>query len=388
MSIETRNLHNARCPRCGYELRGLIESWRESCPLLGICSECGLKFIWSEVLHPEKYEPLWCVEFPSAGPIWRSALKTYLRSFLPWRFFSELKMANAVRWKRLLAYVTLLITSLLTCYVIEQSTVAILAWRLCQQELSSLQTWAKATIPKYEQEIDELKASEDTPAQQIADWQAELNSLKATAINPGSINVTLTEAVFEAIIFPLRRDSQGLVLTPMWIQTYPAPINLHAMVMVRKNRAIHLRRMPDKFLRKSLVIIIMQLALFPGIPLAFLLMPVSRHVAKVRLEHIFRVLLYSLFLPVTVFCLLVMLFSAGTFVSMLEPICYWMGKVLFTYATWIALIVWWALATKHYLKMLHGWIVALLFALIVMLLTLMALFLFTPSLVIDIWTWM
>lgn len=115
----------ARCPRCGYELRGAIDTWADSCPLYSTCSECGLEFEWSEVLCPEKYNPLWCVEFPNAGPIRHSALKTYLMSFRPRRFWRELKMANSVHWKRLLVYVLLLITPLVAIYVIEQSAVAI-----------------------------------------------------------------------------------------------------------------------------------------------------------------------------------------------------------------------------------------------------------------------
>ncbi|MFB3103994.1 MAG: hypothetical protein ACE1ZA_03615, partial [Pseudomonadales bacterium] len=52
----------ARCPRCGYDLRGAIGTWADQCPLHGTCAECGLQFVWAEVLHPEKFEPQWCVE--------------------------------------------------------------------------------------------------------------------------------------------------------------------------------------------------------------------------------------------------------------------------------------------------------------------------------------
>ena len=76
--------HAAKCPRCGYDLRGAIETWREQCPLTGRCNECGLDIKWAEVLHPEKFEPLWCVEFARAGNrLSVTCGKTYIRSFWP-----------------------------------------------------------------------------------------------------------------------------------------------------------------------------------------------------------------------------------------------------------------------------------------------------------------
>lgn len=42
----------AVCPRCGYDLHGTIDTWTDACPLTGVCSECGLEFIWSEILCP------------------------------------------------------------------------------------------------------------------------------------------------------------------------------------------------------------------------------------------------------------------------------------------------------------------------------------------------
>ena len=36
----------AKCPRCGYDLRGAIATWTEQCPLHGTCAGCGLQFAW------------------------------------------------------------------------------------------------------------------------------------------------------------------------------------------------------------------------------------------------------------------------------------------------------------------------------------------------------
>ncbi|MFT3687010.1 MAG: hypothetical protein QM783_19165 [Phycisphaerales bacterium] len=50
------------CPRCGYDLGGIAASWREACPLRGVCSECGLEVDWSRVLNAERWTPTWLVE--------------------------------------------------------------------------------------------------------------------------------------------------------------------------------------------------------------------------------------------------------------------------------------------------------------------------------------
>lgn len=42
------------CPRCGYDLTGVVESWKDWCPLEGTCSECGHVFPWSDALLPER----------------------------------------------------------------------------------------------------------------------------------------------------------------------------------------------------------------------------------------------------------------------------------------------------------------------------------------------
>ena len=40
------------CPRCGYDLSGIVASWKDACPLTGICSECVLEFQCRYLLDP------------------------------------------------------------------------------------------------------------------------------------------------------------------------------------------------------------------------------------------------------------------------------------------------------------------------------------------------
>jgi hypothetical protein len=38
------------CPICGYDQRGAVAAWTDSCPLEGTCSECGHVFEWAALL--------------------------------------------------------------------------------------------------------------------------------------------------------------------------------------------------------------------------------------------------------------------------------------------------------------------------------------------------
>lgn len=44
------------CPRCGYDQSGAIAAWERieppSCPLSSLCTECGLEFLWRDLLNP------------------------------------------------------------------------------------------------------------------------------------------------------------------------------------------------------------------------------------------------------------------------------------------------------------------------------------------------
>jgi len=41
----------ARCPHCGYDLSGGAAAWGESCPLEGVCSECGRRIRWGVAIR-------------------------------------------------------------------------------------------------------------------------------------------------------------------------------------------------------------------------------------------------------------------------------------------------------------------------------------------------
>jgi hypothetical protein len=102
------------CPRCGYDQRGVIDSWKESCPLVGVCSECGLDLDWRLVLDPALRGPKWSFEH---GGRWRSRAwaATALRTLRPRRFFGQLVMSDDIVVWRLVwfAVMSLLLTAVL-----------------------------------------------------------------------------------------------------------------------------------------------------------------------------------------------------------------------------------------------------------------------------------
>src|SRR5688572_24659310 len=150
--FNTSRLSDAsRCPRCGYDQRGVMATWNESCPLHGVCSECGLQFIWADVLVPAKFEPQWCVEF--VPRVWRvpmAACKTFAISFWPWKFWSRMKVSQPIRWRRLASYLLFLLVPLLLGYVVAQGTLAARMRYVTQQQYTALpaQVWAQLRYEK------------------------------------------------------------------------------------------------------------------------------------------------------------------------------------------------------------------------------------------------
>ncbi|MEL7473322.1 MAG: hypothetical protein AAGK04_08395 [Planctomycetota bacterium] len=99
------------CPRCGYDLSGEIESWREACPLDGVCSECGLAMRWAELLNDRFRRPPWLFERAERA-LWLAFLRTALRVLLPARFWGSIRMEHPIAWRRLVVFVVLALPAL------------------------------------------------------------------------------------------------------------------------------------------------------------------------------------------------------------------------------------------------------------------------------------
>ena len=101
----------AICPRCGYDVGGIIETWVELCPTHGICSECGLDFEWVDVLLPNRNTPAWFVERGPLPPKTSTARSmtnwiarwwgTMIRLAKPARFWRQIELKTPVKARSL-----------------------------------------------------------------------------------------------------------------------------------------------------------------------------------------------------------------------------------------------------------------------------------------------
>lgn len=89
------------CPVCGYDQRGLIASWADSCPLRGACSECGSAIDWQELHRPDLFEEIHYFEHPRSGSI-RDLITTVRRVFLPGVLWAWVPRSQPLALRRLL----------------------------------------------------------------------------------------------------------------------------------------------------------------------------------------------------------------------------------------------------------------------------------------------
>jgi len=94
-----------RCPRCDYELDGVIAAFTDQCPLQGTCSECGMEFEWANLLRADRRQLPWLFEH-TRHPV-RGVLGTLWKSLFPGRFWNAVQMWHVPRVGRLWLYVAL-----------------------------------------------------------------------------------------------------------------------------------------------------------------------------------------------------------------------------------------------------------------------------------------
>jgi len=85
------------CPRCGYDLSAMPPTWKESCPVEGVCSECGSEFWWGEVLAERASASWWFVESHRAKRFPLPVFATLAMLFRPIRFWSSVPVLMPFR---------------------------------------------------------------------------------------------------------------------------------------------------------------------------------------------------------------------------------------------------------------------------------------------------
>jgi hypothetical protein len=93
----------ALCPHCGYDQAGVVLSWKESCPLRGVCAECGRVIEYGPLLGAKAYPPRWSFEHGQRPGIARF-MATSVLCFRPRRLWGELMPEHGVRPWRLVIF--------------------------------------------------------------------------------------------------------------------------------------------------------------------------------------------------------------------------------------------------------------------------------------------
>jgi len=296
---DSRSRSVAQCPRCGYDLRGTVESWKESCPLDGVCTECGLAFEWAELISDKIRKPSWSQEFCPRRALPHRVATTVARSYLPWKFWRELKMSHPIRPSRLAAYA---IAMVLLIVVLLYASHALHVWNYWRDFVSRSAT---APVTPY-----------------------------VTMVEP-----LLRPFAHESVIArnPKRWRSIG------W-SDYPTP---------REQLIAHFKPgVASIMLPMSAGILTMAL-----LPMTFALLPVSRKRARVRWAHIARISCYSasLFLALATVALLAEAphESREYFFHRIQesfPAPGWY-RPLALYGVPLAVVGWWFFAIRSYLRM-------------------------------------
>jgi hypothetical protein len=305
------------CPRCGYDLRGAIASWERDgeCPLTGICSECGLSYLWSDVFDPARETPTWCVEFVPRRRIVIASVATFAMSFLPWKFWSRLTVSHALHFRRLLVYVAIVASSVYIAFAAGQVVAAL-------------------------------------------DVRRDLSVCWPTGLAPRMVTYTTDVSAFEAALraalFPWSDTSPGTVdYGGGQIVSYPTPRD----TLKRTYHGGYLGWWhPQESVLKSTTF---SITMSIGCVAAFAMFPLTRRLARVRWRHILRIWFYSL-----AFLVLPMWWHIADAVLILSGAAVRGTRQLSIFERYeIAIAVpliwglWWAVAASKYLRLHNGYLV-------------------------------
>ena len=286
------------CPRCGYDQRGELATWTQSCPLEATCSECGLRWRWAALLGKADQPPSWCVEYATAlfDFVFRS-LKTMLMAYRPWAFWRSVKMTHFSNWRLLHLHVLFWLAIIYLGFAVSMSG---LAWRGWQAEVR---------------------------------WQGRA---------PITSTTTATKSALRAMVLPWSMKSPGQIQMksmPGWASPHNPPY-------------FYFHQYWKPQLQALLMLLLIHVLTAGG----FAALPQSRRMAKVRWSHIARVMIYGLGLLLPFVTLMVIANTLGgriMYVLLLNIAGACAALVL------PMEVAWWSSATSRYLKMRHGWGVGL-----------------------------
>lgn len=366
-----------RCPRCGYDLRGVVESWTSRCPLDGTCSECGYLFAWVRLLQPNRFTPEWSVEY---GETFRGRMRrmpgTFARTLRSGSFWRRIAMWHAVRLSRVAEYafvVTLAI--LIGGYVLVQASAAVRVQYLSHEDLDRQVREQEQLKGAYEARLRRQQsalavapneAERARLQQEIAATQQSITGCDVLidAWEPRPLDYV--GAVGEALFLPFADETRRSRRNG---STYHPPRDLHRDLHRVDYRfgSMHSVLLVEVFWRGAFVVVAASAAWFVLFPSTLLILVQTRRRTKLLAAHLARITLYGLppvlFLQVAAVCFGFTFVLAGAFdVGRWEQIVWWSIIALVGWQ-----LAWWAFALHRYGKLpnvvwimlLHGVMCAL-----------------------------
>ena len=291
-------MRSPECPRCGYDLSGKLEGYRESCPLDDVCSECGCEFRWSRVTS-DRPPPGWFVEHDRRS-ILLTVPSTLAMLLAPLRFWRRVMMEDRPGWGRA---VLIPVSAYLLCGVLTAGALGIEAFR----SLRAPPRWYFATWPD---------GTSLAVATRIAGGL--VNPLSARELGGPRYVLAIHDAVFPGggrVIATRRSAAELLGLPPSAIASVPLAVSVFT-------------------------------------PAVFLLPASTRKRYRVRVWHVARIGTYGLAGAIVISCIGVVYFawSDSWGWGARSGLWYWLGPLVPVASIAVWNLLWWWSATRSYLR--------------------------------------
>lgn len=296
-------------------------------------------------------------------------------------------MSHEIRWRRIAAYLLVLPLPGALAYVLAQSAAAWFVWGHVRAEIQVAAADHSALVQSVRQQLAWIEANVERPSEyppnRVGDWdvlrQQQMQRLQ-TWIQRNDAGLLAYEvrhsrwrAMAEAIAAPLSRGSSGIVMIAGNQRSYPAPIELWSLVF---NDLLGWGWSRRTFAVQNTAAVggLLGVASFLMFPAAFILLPVSRRRAKVRWAHLGRIAAYGLILPPIMLLVACALLAVGGFDARFSGITARLLLLTSAFGAPLLGVIWWACATRCYLRMPHAWTMTALLWLAVWLVNLAALY--------------
>ena len=344
MSVETCNHPDVRCPRCGYDLRGVFETWKHECPISGICNECGLEFEWGELLSSRRAVPRWSVEYARGWRVLPDAFKTLLVLFFrPGKFWRDLKMVHEPRWRRIPACVFLTLAVLYLVLAVHVGFAIHHSYKVATMSLPQNTIRDPFVMGLYAAMNPLSNYSETIPGGTGINrrFTPPRNSAWGTWNSPSPRSYAIKCQPVRTL-----RDIRAAVRNKQfanpwnlddWESSNPLVTPWYLNVWVSRRTSV--------LLAHCVMIAFLS-------PVAFLVLPRSLRRAKVRYRHLVRIGLYSLFFFIIPILLIMHHQIMGNWTTLRSDA---LNSFIAFFLPVICLVIWWSLAAKHYLKLPHAW---------------------------------